>query len=414
VNRTAKIKRKSKENGMSSQVVIVSVAAGGGHKTAMYSLGQSLARFAPSLVPTYFESHIEDLEKAHRVVYSKFTRAYDFFYDMTDNDWLRRLYFMTTSALVAKMKAEMRPLFDSDARLIISTHFMQTYALLQLKHELNSSVKIVAYIPDFDESMVHFPEVKGNIPDAVIAQSPRLLQKLAQKYKLPKTATVQAGYIPRAEFSDARKQSPKIARENLSRIDAPLAKHIQTELFTLVATGGTFWVESLYDALEPLARSSAFDWTRSQLIIACGNNKTAYQKYKSLGERHGVGIIPLPFLNYAQMALLFRSASAVVLSGVAPATLYELLETDAGPISIYRINPGPEKFNLAYVRQKQLAEFTPEAALLRARLAQLSRAPDEVVQQKQAFCKAALNERKEALARAEQMASFIEQLATSL
>ena len=38
---------------------------------------------------------------------------------------------------------------------VISTHFMQTYALLKAKHTLGLPTKIIAYVPDFDHSCIH-------------------------------------------------------------------------------------------------------------------------------------------------------------------------------------------------------------------------------------------------------------------
>lgn len=396
---------------MEKDILIVSAQAGGGHKSAMYSLGESLRRFTPELKIEYFESAVEDIEQAHRVIYSKFQYLYDRFYDLMEQDWLRGTYFCFTQGMIAKLKAEMRALVSERAApLIVSTHFMQTYALLQLKAELRSDIKVVAYIPDFDESLIHVPRYNGLLPDAVIAQSPRYLAKLRRRYSYSETQTVPAGYLPRAAFCDVRPLSPETARAELRQHDLPAISQLDPHRFTVVATGGAYWVEHLYKAFEHLAAHAEFDWEQSQVLIVCGNNRRAFEKFSRLAKRTGKRLIALPFLNAEQMALVFRSASTTVLSGIAPATFYELLETDAGPVSIYRINPGPEKFNLSVVCELGLATYRPARADQLSFLSFLSRTPSAAKAAKEEFCQKARHERSAARARAKAVAEFLEGL----
>lgn len=395
---------------MQKEVVIVSIAAGGGHKTAMHSLGESLKRYAPEVPVRYFESAVEDIEKAHRIIYSKFTRLYDRFYDLMEQDAMRGAYFYFTCSLIEQLKSEMRPLLERpETGLIVSTHFMQTYALLQLKVALQADVKIIAYIPDFDESLIHVPRYKGHLPDGVIAQSPKYLAKLHQKYGYRNTQMRQAGYMPRPAFRAARQLTPIDARAALRQQPIPLASSIELERFTVVATGGTYWVEHLYKQFEALTATPEFDWSNSQVLIVCGNNAQAYKKFSDLAERSGKRLIPLPFLHAEQMSLALRSANVTVLSGLAPATLYELLETDAGPILLYRINPGPEKFNLAMATSQALVEYLPETSVLLQRLIMLSQQPALADAAKREFCQKACVERESAHARAKTVAEFLAQ-----
>ncbi|MCS7012995.1 MAG: hypothetical protein RMI34_03330 [Chloroherpetonaceae bacterium] len=396
---------------MEKEIVIVSVTAGGGHKSAMHSLGESLKRYAPDVRVVYFESTVEDIEKAHRVIYSKFTRLYDRFYDLMEQDAVRGAYFCFTRSIIEQLKAELRPFFErAQTGLIVSTHFMQTYALLQLKASLQADTHIAAYVPDFDESLIHVPRYRGLLPNSVIAQSPAYLAKLQEKYGLLASQTLQAGYIPRSPFTAARSLSQMEARVAFQRQNLPMVSNVLPECFTVVATGGTYWVEHLYKQFEVLATDDEFDWHNSQVLVVCGNNARAYKKFSDLAERSGKRIIPLPFLNAEQMSLAFRSASVTVLSGIAPATLYELLETDAGPILIHRINPGPEKFNLAVATSRHLADYCPDPAALLQRLIQLSQQPQAADAAKQAFCQHARVEREAALLRAKAVALSLAQM----
>jgi len=396
---------------MKKDVIIVSTLAGGGHKSAMYSLGESLQRFTPELQVGYFESRVEAIERAHRIVYSKCQRLYDSFYNLMEYDAVRGTYFCSTRHMIDKLKAELT-LFIAEqmAPVVVSTHFMQTYALLQLKVQYGTDVKIVAYVPDFDESLVHVPVYRGLLPDAVIAQSPSYLVKLQRKYAYLPQQTVQAGYMPCPSFSAVRQLSAQAARAALREQQLPSISHLSLHRFTVVATGGTYWVEHLYPAFKQLAEQNAFDWEHSQILIVCGNNRRAFEKFSHLAARTSRNIFALPFLNPEQIALVFRSADTTVLSGIAPATLYELLETDAGPIFIHRINPGPEKFNLRVVQAAALADYRPKRAELLSTLEFLSRHPKAAQAAKADFCQRAQRERVAAQARAKAVAEFLEKM----
>ncbi len=396
---------------MKKDVIIVSALAGGGHKSAMYSLGESLQRFTPELRVGYFESRVEDIEHAHRIVYSKFQRLYDSFYNLMECDAFRGTYFCSTRRMIDKLRAELTSVIaEQMAPVVVSTHFMQTYALLQLKVQYGADVKIVAYVPDFDESLVHVPAYHGLLPDAVVAQSPSYLAKLRRKYAYLPQQTVQAGYVPRTPFSEARQLSAQAARAALQEQQLPSISHLSPHRFTVVATGGAYWVEHLYPTFKQLAEADTFDWGNSQALIVCGHNRRAFEKFSHLAARTGRNIFALPFLNPEQMALVFRSADATVLSGIAPATLYELLETDAGPIFIHRINPGPEKFNLRVVQAAALADYRPKRAELLSTLEFLSRYPKAAQAAKADFCQRAQRERAAAQARAKAVAEFLEQM----
>ncbi len=79
------------------RILIVSVNAGGGHTTAMYSLLLSLQRFAPYVDVEYFISRNRDLEPLHRLAYTKCPYLYNAFYKATAHSTtLRKAYFGVT------------------------------------------------------------------------------------------------------------------------------------------------------------------------------------------------------------------------------------------------------------------------------------------------------------------------------
>jgi hypothetical protein len=124
-----------------------------------------------------------------------------------------------------------------------------------------------------------------------------------------------------------------------------------------------------------------------------------------------VRIIPLPFMNYEQVATVYRASDALMLSGIAPATLYELIEARAGTPIVQRINPGPERYNLDYVQSRQLGLYEPETDDFIRLLGRLSHSPHLLEEYNDDFRAAAERERIAALRRTGEMARFIERVA---
>lgn len=400
-----------------AKVFIVTLAAGGGHKTAMFSIERALRTFVPHIQVECFESTAQVLDSVHRSIYTKAEAFYDLLYRSADNDTLREIYSLFTQPVRKELAAELRPLMeDADTEVIISTHFLQTYALQELKVELNSPVRIISYVPDFDESLVHFTPHRGLHPDGVIAQSPRFLAKLRMKYGLSRYATQRAGFFAREEFTAVRSTSSAEARTAIAGFDAPFSRLVRPEALTFIAAGGSYWVSEIFNDIRQLTKSERFNWEGAQILVACGNNEEAFAKYNDLQREASainpnVRIIPLPFLNYREMATLYRASDVVMLSGIAPATLYELLEAQAGVPIIRRINPGPERFNLKYIRERNLGAYTPQKADFIKSLEELSNSPALVKQRTSAFRAIAEKERAAALKRIEEMAHFIERMA---
>ncbi len=395
------------------KILIVSVNAGGGHTTAMYSLLLSLQRFAPDVNVGYFASPNRTLEHIHRLAYTKASYLYKAFYNATGHSTVwHKAYFGVTYSSIRSFYNELAPLLgEYDA--VISTHFMQTYALLKAKYTLGLATKIIAYVPDFDHSYIHVPCYANLRVDAVLAQGTLLLEKLARLYNFAPERIQRAGFLPRSTFTDVRTLSAAQARERVAALDIPLVSHLRADAFTVVVTGGSYWTMGLYSVLKHLASCSvngatpAFTRPANQILLVCGHNAKAYRAYSNLRHTTGLNVIPLPFLPAEQLAAVFRSADATVLASVAPATLYELLEAKAGPLLVHRINPGPEQGNLAFLLQHRLASYLPDPQELRQVLLRLSASPQSRVHWQHAFWPAAERERAAAHARAHQNAEFI-------
>lgn len=402
-----------------ARVVVVSVAAGGGHKTAMVSIARTLSEHAPMLEVDCFESKVESLDALHRNSYTFNEGFYDALYKAGDLKVVQDVSSVFLAPILKEVADEFRPLMLSGQYdVIISTHFVQTFAMLKLREELGSSVKILAYTPDFDESTVHFAAYKGVRPDAAIAQSPRFLAKLHKRLGVPRNALQQAGYVTRPEFTAVRAISKEEARGRVAALPFAGASTIAPDKRTFVAAGGSFWVSEIYKEIKQLGESDGFDWNNAQILIVCGNNEEAYQDYMRLQENlsaknSAVCIVPLPFMNAEQLASVYRASDAVMLSGIAPATLYELIEAQAGQPIVRRVNPGPERFNLKYILDHNLALYTPEGDDFLSLMIKFSQSPMLLDEYNREHRLASEQERTFAQRRAKSMATFIENLATN-
>jgi hypothetical protein len=398
-------------------ILIVSVNAGGGHTTAMHSLLLSLQHFAPEVSVEQYISPNRALEHLHRLAYTKGAALYHTCYKATAHSpALRKAYFGVTSSSIRSFASELAPRLGAyDA--VISTHFMQTYALLKVKHTLGVPTKIIAYVPDFDHSCLHVPDYASRRVDAVLAQGTRLLEQLAHLYNFAPERLQRAGFLPRPAFTDVRVLSAAQARERVAALALPLVSSLRPDAFTVVVTGGSYWTMGLYRVLKRLASCSAtgaapvFTRPTHQILLVCGHNTKAYRAYCHLRHTTGLNVIPLPFLPAEQLAAVFRSADATVLASAAPATLYELLEAKAGPLLVHRVNPGPEHGNLAFLLQERLAQYLPNPQALLHVLLRLSASPQARVHWQQAFWQSAERERVAARERARQNAAWIVRVA---
>ncbi|MCU0424839.1 MAG: hypothetical protein MUF71_04350 [Candidatus Kapabacteria bacterium] len=401
------------------KVVILSVAAGGGHKTAMLSISRTLREYAPSLDVECFESKVESLDVLHRNSYTLNEGLYDALYKVGDLQVVQDVWSVIFAPLMNKLMDEFRPIMQADNYdVIISTHFVQTFAMLKLREELGADVKILAYIPDFDETSAHFAAYKGKRADGAIAQSARFLAKLHKRFGVPRNALQQAGYVTREEFTAVRSMTKEEAVSGVAALPFQGTNAVSGDRMTFVAAGGSFWVSEIYKEIKQLGESDAMNWQNVQILVVCGHNDEAYRDYTQLQEELSaknpdVRIIPLPFMNAEQLATVYRASDAVLLSGIAPATLYELIEAQAGQPIVRRVNPGPERFNLKYILDRNLAVSTPSKEDFIALVTEFSNSPALLAEYNTKHRKAAEQERHFAQSRAKGMATFIEHFATN-
>ena len=264
------------------KILLVSVNAGGGHTAAMYSLLLSLQRFAPYVNVEYFTSPNRILEHMHRFAYTKGSYLYNALYKATaQSTALRKAYFGVTYPSIRSFYSQLAPLLGAyDA--VISTHFMQTYALLKARQTLGVPTKIIAYVPDFDHSCIHVPCYAGQHVDAVIAQGTPLLSRLARLYSFSPEYLQRAGFLPRPTFTDVCALSAVQARQRVAALDVPLVSHLCADAFTVVVTGGAYWTMGLYSVLKHLASYSSQRGNPSVFAAGQSNTRCVWPQYQGL------------------------------------------------------------------------------------------------------------------------------------
>ena len=394
------------------EIVITSLNAGGGHKTAMYSIGSILSKFKPQLDFGYFLSEINDFETAQNFFNHHFSWLYEFIYDISDYDIIQSLKSVLFVSQNRKFKNEMIEMVNqTKAGTVITTHFAQTEAILRARHKLKANFKVIAYVPDFDVTTVHFPKVKGKTADGIIAQNPKLLRRLQRKYKLQDSQLQVGGYMVRQEFIDANAVSRTDAREKIAELNFPGAIRLDPERMTLTVVGGSGWVMKAHNKVEQLLKSKVINWDKLQILVICGNNTKAYKEYMKFRSAYpGRKIVPLPFIPYEHMALALRATDLVVMSSLAPATMYELLTVGAGPIFVARVNPAQEKANLQFATENKIVKYIPKTKQLVKSIERFQYDDDWAEKLTSEFRNVAEAQTQAALLNAEQLASFIDRL----
>jgi len=396
-----------------SSILITSILAGGGHIAAMHALKRAFVEIGAQDSVHTFESSLKHIDRSHRFLNTKLPQFYQFCYDsMCASSGFRQCYHVLSHFSLKPIEDElMHYLENRSFDLVISTHFMQTYALLKIRHKKRAHFLIGSYIPDFDANPILFPHYKNKYPDIGIAQSLDFLNTLCRHTSLkPEQTALKAGFLPRIEFSLCELTKIQARQELLSQL--PKHTHLSTYQIdpnktTIIVTGGSFWSALIFNSIQEIAQTESIDWARTQILIACGYNQHAVLQYNNLAQSLQKPIIPLGFLSAPLMALFMRSADITVLSGLAPATLYELLESQAGPILVHRANAGAEKFNLTHFQKQKLVEYVPLVSDLITRLSLWTTQKDTLEIETRLFLTRAIQEKKEAHARALKVAKTL-------
>lgn len=350
------------------KILICAVWAGGGHIAAMEGLSLTLRSLDyPHPVETFTSSE-KELGRFHEWMYTKMPWAYALGYYFTHSPVGRPIEKWSTRKTMQHFMRELAPHFeaDSEVAVIVSTHFLMTRALLALKARYpQSGVRVVGFVPDFDRSTIHIDGFRGHTLDGAIARNPELLARLRKRYGLQEKFLAPGGYAPSAAFSQVRALSPDQALREIfqTSIQTP-GRHplsmIEAGRMTIVVAGGSGWCGRIASKVEALLASSQLGHSQYQILVVTGGSPDAIKRYTKLQERYPTAqIVLLPRLSHAHLALIYRAADLVWLAGLAPATLFELIETDVRPILLSYVHPGQEQENLQFALKRKLLTYAP-------------------------------------------------------
>ncbi len=211
---------------------------------------------------------------------------------------------------------------------------MLSEQLLRIKTESNLKTKVINYVPDFDHAEIHIIKYKDKFCNGYIVQS----EKLKRNIKNLGLKVILGRYYVLKSFTE---YSEKFT-----------IKEMDNTKNNIVVTGGVLWTSKLFPRIMRLINKEII--TDSNIIFITGKDEKFYNKIKSLKEIGNNNIIPLPFLRPNELFQIYLKADIVILTSIAPATLFELIKSNAFPILLSRTNPGQEYFNKTYAVKNEL------------------------------------------------------------
>jgi len=383
------------------KVAILAIKAGGGHMAAMHSLKRALVKHQKDIKVETVISKDSSIEKAHIFLNTKIPLLYSFGYFLSDYNFFGLIRILKSILPIKDPYwRDFKHLFnDPKIEVIMSTHYLITEQLLRMKRKFKSSKKIVAYVPDFDLSRVHFPSVFGTVPDAVISQSPYFLAKLHRNFGIPYENLVEAGFLSSKEFQNGVENS-----ESSNKIE------LNDYKLKILIAGGSIWTERIAKKIQSLTKKEKELWKKVQFIVITGGFSKGIRKYKQISKNTNLDFLILDHLNQEDLANVYKHSDLAILASLAPATLYELIETETRPIIVTRINKGQEKYNLEYALSRKLIEWKPKTIDLYQYLKSFIEDAEFQSTKKSFFESSHRNELNEARENSKNVANFIRRL----
>jgi UDP-N-acetylglucosamine:LPS N-acetylglucosamine transferase len=341
------------------KIAVLSINAGGGHIAAMHSLAQMLIDVPGDNQITEHICEKENVEKLHKFLTDKVPYVYEAMYNLGKLPLpsLLNTIRVSIAARINKLDNDLEKfLDDTKYDIVFSTHFLLTEQLLRLKIKHKSKVKIINYVPDFDHLLIHVVRYKGHFCDGYIVQSEKLKEKINQM--APTTPCIIGKFNVHEEFKNAKRIS-KV--ESARKLQSGVKISLEPEKKIIVVNGGALWTSKLIPKLKKLFSEYTEVFENFHFLVVTGRNKSVFNKFVRLEKEFAtVSVIPLPFLNYEQMACVYRISDMALLASLAPATMYELISMEVAPIIVARINPGQEYFNLEYAKENNLVMHVPD------------------------------------------------------
>jgi len=356
---------------MKRKIIVVAIKAGGGHIAAMNSIISALSTNNIFEVESFISTNTI-LNKVHEFLNFKLPLLYDISYNIADLKASRLSQDILVQDVLIEFREEFKQFFtDSSVATIVSTHYLTTQALLELKEEYVSNINIIAYVPDYDTSLIHFPVSSIKDLNGLISQSYTFLNRVASETNFPWSKMQKGGFIVSNEFRDTSLVSKISIYEDLDNSVSPLNSISKSKLKILVA-GGSGWTGTISNKIKKLIKALEENLGNFQFLVISGSNEESVKKYLTLKNKfHNLDIIILPKLTHNDLSKVYKVADLVLLASIAPASLYELMTVDAAPILLVKANPGQEFYNKSFAVEQGLVELCLEQDTLNRRVVEL-------------------------------------------
>ena len=392
---------------MTKKIIVTAVKAGGGHIAAMNSIISALSNSKEYQIES-FTSANNTLNKLHEFFNFKLPIIYDIGYNIAEFKASRISQDILIQDVLNQFKYEFIQFFeDEQVEKIISTHFLTTQALLELKEELDSKIKIIAYVPDYDVSLLHFPYSDAKYLNGLIAQSYSFIDRVANEFNYPRHRMQKAGFVVNSPFEAVNLLTTNQAISSLSA-DVKELKQISKTKLRIVIAGGSGWTGTIAGKIKKLISYAENDLDNVQFIVISGSSEESIKRYNKIKKHYPkIDLVILPQLNHNDLSKIYKIADIVLLASIAPASLFELMHANSSPLILVKANPGQEFFNKNFAVEEGLIELSTSQDNLNWRVIELVEDINELARVKKMYASNFQNQLQIARLNADSMSQFI-------
>lgn len=358
------------------KILLAAAKAGGGHIALRDFLYKQLQE-GDKYKLVKFDHPGKTLENANDLVpkYTPFIHEFFFFFSpryMSDFFLFATISFFRQCYKVLKQE---KP------DIVLATHFVLSMHFALAKKLLKLDTVIINCIPDYGPpSKLMHPKFKPFRANKIMVFDQWSAQKAMQILDLKPDEILLAGYNPPAIFAQiaGKFTSKQQAREMLKkRFDYFPYQEIDTKKTTVLITAGASFARKSIPLLKKIAHEQKADQAlvnRFQYFVICGKDTDMFESLHKLNKkfRYWSNIFPFSWVDPEVFAQIQFACDLPILGSIAPATLNELLETECGPLIIYKTRPGQELAHRAYIEEKGLGKYIPQSQKIIAELIKIA------------------------------------------
>ena len=348
---------------MTERIVLASIFVGGGHLALRDGFAQSL-HAVPGVDLTVWESCDTRTHETYAHLVRQAGPVPKAMFALADSEWVVRALMWKERRLVDEAVSVLK---DTQADLIVSTHFMVSHAFALARQRLGLGTRVVSAIPDYGPAPAGFvPRTPSLRPDGCIVMDDSARESLSQRLPQGYPSHL-SGFLPRPCFralSAQRDSTKKFSFEEKQAVvrklapDFPEVGTFDLRKPTLAFLGGSAWSEKTWPVLR---RVLADRWLLAHvnLIVLAGKNPDFERKAQAALFRHRRCAV-VGFVEPDVVASLMALVDVPVLGSLAPATMHELLELGVGPWLVFHTIPGSEAPHVPWMERHHLGLYEPD------------------------------------------------------